>query len=294
MRLEYRPVDTTKPESTYLAAFRSDVTSQRGEDGVAAKLLDLIGATNRWCVEFGAWDGKKYSNTWALINQSGWNGVLIEGDAARFEDLKVTYRDNPRVKPVNRYVGFGAHSLDTILSELACPTDPDFMSIDIDGMDWHIWDSLEQFKPRLLVIEFNPTIPNDIVFVQARDPRVNQGCSLLALIELGKRKGYELAATTPLNAFFVRADLFPKVGIADNSINAIHNSAPSETKVFQLYDGMLVIAGVTKLLWADYPLYPWMLQPLPRWHRKYPPTVEPWSLWGRIRFRLARLARELI
>ena len=47
MRLEYRPVDMTKPDSTYLNAFRNDVTSQRGEDGVTAKLLDLIGVTNR-------------------------------------------------------------------------------------------------------------------------------------------------------------------------------------------------------------------------------------------------------
>ncbi len=294
MRLEYRPVDLTKPSSTCLREFRNDVMSQNGEDGVIAKLFDLIGTTNKLCIEFGAWDGKLYSNTWALIHRANWSGILIEGASDRFRDLESTYATNDTIKLLNRYVGFGRDSLDNILREVNCPTEPDFVSIDIDGMDWHVWASLEEFKPRLIVIEFNPTIPNDVFFVQARDPKINQGCSLLALIELGKRKGYELAATTVLNAFFVRSELFSRVGIADNSIGAMHNPAPYETKLFQLYDGVLVVAGYASLMWSGVPIFQWMVQPLPKRHRRFPSRIRPFSLSSRIRYRLAKVARDII
>ena len=36
--------------------------TQRGEDGIIEKIFEIVGATNRYCVEFGAWDGKLYSS----------------------------------------------------------------------------------------------------------------------------------------------------------------------------------------------------------------------------------------
>src|ERR1700730_4072528 len=114
MVLEYRPVNLTNPASTYLRAFSNDVTSQSGEDGIIGKIFDLIGTTNKHCVEFGAWDGKRSSNTWALINQNEWSGILIEGNSVRFNELKATYVGNERAKLLNRYVGFGENSLDNL------------------------------------------------------------------------------------------------------------------------------------------------------------------------------------
>ena len=105
---------------------------------------------------------------------------------------------------------------------------------------------LEHFSPRLVVIEFNPTIPNDVFFVQARDQSFNHGSSLLALIELARQKGYELVVTTDVNAFFVRSDLFHLFGIEDNSIGAIHNPGAYESRIFQLYDGTLVLGRKKK------------------------------------------------
>ncbi|CAN0123266.1 unnamed protein product [Heterosigma akashiwo] len=43
-------------------------------------LADGGNTMNKWCVEFGAWDGKHLSNTWSLINEHGWSSVQIEGD----------------------------------------------------------------------------------------------------------------------------------------------------------------------------------------------------------------------
>lgn len=59
-----------------------------------------------------------------------------------------------------------------------------------------IWESLEDYYPKVVVIEHNPTIPNNIIYIQEKDVSIQRGSSLRALVELGKSKGYELVATT--------------------------------------------------------------------------------------------------
>jgi hypothetical protein len=55
--IELRRVRRTKPESTHLGTHARNVTSQYGEDGIIARIFELIGARSKWCVEFGASDG---------------------------------------------------------------------------------------------------------------------------------------------------------------------------------------------------------------------------------------------
>lgn len=50
-------------EDTWLLEHKKNVHSQSGEDGVIGAILDLLPERDRWCVEFGAWDGKLLSNT---------------------------------------------------------------------------------------------------------------------------------------------------------------------------------------------------------------------------------------
>lgn len=268
--LRYRPVNRVKPESTYLQVVRRNVTSQAGEDGIIERVFSMITSSNKWCVEFGAWDGKHFSNTYNLITNRGWRGALIEGDRNRFHDLCETYAGNDRVRAINRFVAPAPpDTLDTILADTEAPTDLDLLSLDVDGLDWHIWQSLTDYRPRVVVIEFNPTIPNDIYFVQDADPEIHQGSSLLAMIELGKQKGYELIATTPLNAVFVIAERFGVFEIADNHIDAMHSPAEFESKLFQLYDGTLVLAGCRRLIWAEIDIEQDDIQVLPRERRGF-------------------------
>ena len=134
------------------------------------------------------------------------------------------------------------------MAEAGCPAEPDFLSLDIDGIDWWVWKSLSAHQPRVALIEFNPTIPNDVLFVP--DPDKRQSCSLSALIELGLDKGYELAATTERDALFVRSELLPLLGIADNSIDALHYTGAKDTKVFQLHDGSVHSVGNGRMFWG--------------------------------------------
>lgn len=260
-----------KPESAYLQQYRKNITSQSGEDGVIEKIFEIMGVSNKWCVEFGAWDGKHFSNSWNLINNHDWKGVLIEGNADRHKELTQTYADNPNVIAFNRLVDMaaGENSLDSILGQTPIPKDFDFLCIDIDGCDWQIWKSVAEYTPRLVSIEFNPTIPNNVHFVQDDDMRVAHGSSLRAMIDLGKEKGYDLVATTLYNGFFVRNEDFQKFGIADNSIDSMHTPDGYESFFFQLYDGTVVLAGCSQLVWQDVPISLEDIQVLPRALRRY-------------------------
>ena len=104
-------------KNQWLLDHAANVYSQAGEDGVLAKVLEVIGASTKWCVEFGAWDGKYLSNTYNLIESQGFSAVMIEGSAKRHRDLVATFRDNPRVIPLHAFVGFTAQDgLDAILA----------------------------------------------------------------------------------------------------------------------------------------------------------------------------------
>jgi len=258
-----------------LSTFAKNVYSQFGEDGILAAVFGKIGEGSRTCVEFGAWDGRYLSNTGHLVEQ-GWRGVFIEGHPERFRDLEKSYAGNPRVTTLNRYVEADPNSesaLTNLLNAAAVPTDFDLLSIDIDGNDYHIWKTLApEFMPRVVVIEFNPSIPNDIIFIQDSVPSLHQGSSLAALVELGREKGYELVATTDCNAFFVRSSLFAQFDIADNGIDAIHKPEHT-TSFFQLYDGTIMLAGCQRLLWHDIPIELEMMQVLPPQQRRYPDAV---------------------
>ena len=124
-----------------LLAYRKNVTSQCGEDGIIAHLANIIGLPNHHCVEFGAWDGKHYSNCYNLIINNSWNGVLIEANNEKYAELVRTYRGYTNAITVNNFVDFeGPNSLDNILIGCQVPRDFGLLSIDIDGNDFYIWN----------------------------------------------------------------------------------------------------------------------------------------------------------
>ncbi len=260
--------------SNWLMNHRSNVTSQCGEDGIIEKIFSIIGKTDMWCVEFGAWDGKQFSNTYNLLANKEWQGVLIEANPKKFDELLTTYKGNTRVKCLNALVGFEMkNNLDSILSQTDIPQNFDFLSIDVDGNDYHIWDSVQQYNPKVVIIEINPSVPNDVIFIQDRNFNLNHGSSLLAMIELGRKKGYELVSTTDFNGIFVKQEYYQHFNIADNSINKMYNQQPYATKIFQLYDGTLVLSGVTKLIWNGIPISSEDIQVIPKSIRKFADKV---------------------
>ena len=95
----------------------------------------------------------------------------MEPTPSKFAELDALYAGQPDVTCLQRLVGLTeGDRLHDILSHTPIPHDFDLLSVDIDGADYHLWDSLPPpplgYAPKVVVIEFNPTIPNNILYVQ--------------------------------------------------------------------------------------------------------------------------------
>jgi hypothetical protein len=93
------------------------------------------------------------------------------------------------------------------------------LSVDIDGNDYWVWESINCIQPRIVVAEYNslfgahakvstPYRP-DFYRGDAHHSKVYYGASISALSHLGYRKGYSLVGSNLAgnNVFFVRNDL---------------------------------------------------------------------------------------
>jgi hypothetical protein len=272
-----------------LSDFESNVYSQFGEDGIVAECLRRISEVvdlDRWCVEFGAWDGVHLSNTCRLIREQQYSAVLIEGDPDRYEELKRNLPES-RVKKVLQWVSLeGANSLDTILGNSEIPGDFDFLSIDIDSCDWHVWNSLKAFNPKVVCVEFNPTVPNACSFVQEADFSVKHGCGAKSLWDLGVQKGYVAVAGTMTNLIFVREDFIEAVlGDSRPSLDVLRPERNTTSYVFCGYDGEVILSQPIQLLWHGMSIGPRRLQVLPKWLRVFP---DDYSFFQKLGFWFAR------
>lgn len=271
MHEELVPLSKLRENACWLKAFARNVYSQTGEDGIIEKVLEVIGKTGKWCVEFGAWDGIHLSNTFNLVENHGFNSVMIEGDPNKFRALKLKFKDNTRVFPLNAFVGWsGECTLDNLLRQTPVPRSFDVLSIDIDGCDYHVWEATQEYQPALVVIEYNVTIPNWVNFVQIRSGSVSQGSSALALTKLAKEKEYELIAATDCNLFFVKKDYFSLFNIADNTLSLIRNDEQVSTGLFFGFDGTVFVRGSNWSPWHSFGIREESLQVLPWFLRGFP------------------------
>ena len=262
----------------WLSQYARNVASQFGEDGIIEKALAIISQTDAWCVEFGAWDGKHFSNTFHLIDRKGYSAVLIESDPQKFRLLKQNYQSNPKVHCLCQLVRTEPpYHIDAILAPTQIPQHFDVLSIDINGCDFHVWQAMGYYRPKIIVIEYNPTIPNSIDFVQPNDFNLTQGCSLRALVRLARSKDYELIAVTTANGIFVDRKYFPNFGIDRNSPEDIRTDDSTITYLFTGYDGTVFLAGNRQMIWHNIPMTEKKSQQLPKVLRQFPDRYNWWK-----------------
>jgi hypothetical protein len=184
--------------------YKKKVFSQWGEDGIIEEILKrLKDVSDKQCCEFGAWDGKFLSNTYNLIANHNYEAILIEADIKLFNLLNINFPEKKIIK-INKFVNFtGENTLDNILEKTHFNKDFDFLSIDIDGCDYYIFESLSKFTPKLICVEFNPSIAKGINFVQEKNMEIKQGSSAKSIIDLGLKKNYFPIASTNCNLFFI-------------------------------------------------------------------------------------------
>lgn len=306
-----------------LIAHAANITSQNGEDGIIARIFDLLPhEESRVCVDVGAWDGRHLSNTYSLLvgNSDGddgqhvnvteekktkWSGVLVEADRERFQQLKGLHEKlgNVCICATVSCQPDSSMSLTAILKRDAPQLQEnfDFLCIDVDGIDYwllhdvlhsgsdtiahsdegcgdagSVWGDSEKqhrcYRPKVICIEFNPTMPMDLIYIQPRNDSIRHGSSLSAMVELANAFNYVLVETTLFNVFFVERIIYEKYlrqHVPDTSIEALHEITMG-TSLYQLYDGTIKLWGCKRMLWHRLPIDEDMIQMLPIQERQFP------------------------
>ncbi len=199
-------------DSRRLLRYQFQVCSQNEEDGIIRDIFRRVGTTGRYFVGVGVGGGKE--NNTALLLSEGWKGTWIEDEEALLDTLERRRGlCNGRLKWL--IPSISRENAAAIFERLGVAREFVLLSIDVDQNTSYIWEGLRGYRPRVVVIEYNPAIPPDVHWKVAYDPErtlveiYNYGASLNAYDKLGRELGDSLVGCefTGNNAFLVRDDL---------------------------------------------------------------------------------------
>ena len=190
------------------------VFSQFGDDGIIQYLIHRLQPLPDSFVEFGV-ENYRESNTRFLLLNNNWRGLVMDGnkDSIRYvkkDDISWRHTLAARCAFINR------DNINDLLTEAGFTGEIGLLSIDIDGIDYWVWEKLKVIDPVVVIVEYNSifgpdlavTIPYDPNFVRHQAHYSGQfwGASLRALALLAGRKGYSLLGCNSAgnNAYFVR------------------------------------------------------------------------------------------
>jgi hypothetical protein len=187
--------------------------SQNDEDGIIQEIFHRIGLRSRTFVEFGVGNGLE-NNTLKLLVE-GWRGLWIDGSKRSVWEINSKFRDVIANGRLHVKCAFITRDNVNTLVERDCGEEIDLLSIDIDGNDIYILESINVIKPRVIVVEYNAKFPPPMSIAQRYNPDHRWtgtdyfGSSLEAITKVAARKGYSLVSCgiVGVNAFFVREDL---------------------------------------------------------------------------------------
>ncbi len=200
-----------------LSDYEFKIFSQWGEDGIIAHLIRNIDIANKAFVEFGV-ETFVEANCRYLLQRGQWRGMVIDGSESNMARLRASYFFwryplHARASFITR------ENIDLLLRESGFERDLGILSVDIDGVDYHVLEALDAWQPRILIVEFNGlfgydravSVPYAADFVRGAQHFSNQyyGASLPAFIHLANARGMALVGvnSSQSNAFFVRRTL---------------------------------------------------------------------------------------
>jgi len=192
--------------------------SQSGEEGIIREILKRMQIEKGFFVEFGATDGIFFSNT-RFLAEKGWAGAFIEADKQHISKLYDNCKQFKNLQCINEFVTSNpldsrGKTVDQIAEEHFPNADIDVLSIDIDGTDYLILESLKR-KPKIICIEtsgyWHPKLQTRIPDFVAKK---NLGQPLPVIISIAKQQGYQPVCFLCVNLILVRQDyyhLFDKI-----------------------------------------------------------------------------------
>ncbi len=241
------------------------VFSQFGDDGIIQYLLQQVDIpdVSRKFIEFGVQDYQE-SNTRFLMMNDNWSGLILDGSAGNINkivaDAQFWRHDLTAVEAF-----IDRDNVNDLFARNGFEGEIGLLSIDIDGNDYWVWESIDVVNPIIVVCEYNSsfgpehavTIPYNSVFQRstAHYSNLYWGVSLKALCLQASRRGYAFVGCNSAgnNAYFVRQDklgsLLP-LKCADGYVEARFRESRNR-------DGDLTYLPVAKRLIeiAQMPLY---------------------------------------
>lgn len=196
------------------------VFSQADEDGILLYIFSIIGTESKKVVEICAGNGIECNAANLIINH-GWLGLLVDGNGELVVQGRNFYETNRQTyiyPPTFVHAWVTQDNINTIIRENGFAGEIDLLSIDMDGMDYWIWQVLDAVQPRVVVLEYQDIIgPEKALTVSYKDDfnvdeySINRdapnfcGASLPAFIKLARKKGYRLVGCNRYgyNAFFI-------------------------------------------------------------------------------------------
>lgn len=161
-------------------------------------------------VDIGAGNGVRWSNSYALVS-AGWKALGIEADPQKYALLARTYRKFPHAQALLSLAD--PHNIGGLLSRYDIERNFGVLSLDIDGNDYWVLDSiLSEFRPGLIVTEINENIPPPLRFFVKFDPEFQLryhffGYSIATLGDLCERHDYGILGLEYNNAFIAPREL---------------------------------------------------------------------------------------
>jgi hypothetical protein len=192
------------------------VFSQFGDDGIIQYLIHTIDIPHHSFIEFGV-ENYMESNTRFLLMNNNWNGLVIDAGKDNIEFIRnheIYWKHE--LSAVEQFIT--KENINTIISDSGFSGNAGILSIDVDGNDYWIWESVHAVTPVVVIIEFNSvfgpdfavTIPYSSDFNRTKSHYTNLywGCSLKALCFLAGKKGYFFIGcnSSGNNAYFIRKD----------------------------------------------------------------------------------------
>lgn len=193
------------------------VFSQWGDDGITDWIFSILKPNDPFFIEFGVQTYQE-SNTRFLLQHRNWSGLVIDGNLDYINFIKsddIYWKHS--LTAINSFIT--KENINSLLSENSPKNDVDLLSIDIDGNDYWVFNELMSISPKVIICEFNGlfgadksvTVPYEPNFVRSAAHHSNLyfGCSIMAIINLAKTKGYDFVGTNSNgnNAYFTRKDV---------------------------------------------------------------------------------------
>ena len=208
------------------------VYSQNDEDGIIEEIFNRVGTTNKIFIEFGVENGLECNSHYLLFKN--WRGLWIDGSSAHVKEIREKFAPvlaSGQLKILQAFIT--RENINELFIAGGVTGEIDLLSIDVDGNDYYIWQTINVVRPRVVIIEYNAKFPPNCDWKMAYnknhiwDGSDWHGASLKALELLGRRLDYQLVGTNlnGVNAFFVRRDLAKDLFIEPATAENLYNPA---------------------------------------------------------------------